>query len=173
MVAFSVNPFRPMRRRQRFYQGLCPACGYDFRANRALCTECGQAIPSEEDIERERTSLGRLAIFLLWQAEHPKRSINILIALLIPIISGIVIILETIADFIWPSIPFARARFWDQFLNGMMILASVLIGLVLFNIYALMVRNWQDRVDRHSNTLRVNRGAQLQSGTSAAESQPD
>jgi hypothetical protein len=35
-----------MRKRRRATHGLCPTCGYDIRASRERCPECGSATPA-------------------------------------------------------------------------------------------------------------------------------
>jgi len=45
-IVLSVLHWRRARQLKRFAAGLCPACGYDLRASKQRCPECGKAIPS-------------------------------------------------------------------------------------------------------------------------------
>ena len=44
-----LRRLRLMRRRARTRRGLCAGCGYDLRASRERCPECGEAIPALGD----------------------------------------------------------------------------------------------------------------------------
>ena len=40
---------RSLRARRRAKHGFCPICGYDLRASKDRCPECGMAIPRGKD----------------------------------------------------------------------------------------------------------------------------
>jgi hypothetical protein len=44
----AIRVWRWKRRRRRFRAGCCDACGYDLRASRGRCPECGKEIPSSD-----------------------------------------------------------------------------------------------------------------------------
>ena len=49
---------RQSLRRCRIEQGLCPHCGYDLRASRTRCPECGKLIPYSILIRRNAHESG-------------------------------------------------------------------------------------------------------------------
>jgi len=51
---------RARLRRQREQQGLCPACGYDLRANPQRCPECGHWMPFSPAVEEVAEYLTRV-----------------------------------------------------------------------------------------------------------------
>jgi hypothetical protein len=44
LCVLAVVDVRVLRKRRRLAAGLCPACGYDLRASKDRCPECGLAI---------------------------------------------------------------------------------------------------------------------------------
>ena len=52
-VAVSMPDWRRAKYAKRRAMGLCPTCGYDLRASKERCPECGTAIPADSGAGRE------------------------------------------------------------------------------------------------------------------------
>jgi hypothetical protein len=71
------------RRRLRLQTGCCPLCGYDLRANRERCSECGAPVPTLSPRAR------RIAVGLIDGEAGFPRAVNLLSSGLVPRVAGI------------------------------------------------------------------------------------